>query len=186
MGISLAYHLCVAPDHDTFESSIVNSIETKREQERQGVAPAAKGSSSSSGSNSNSSSSRVLVIEQGEQPSIDDGSDSNHVEEAPREQLPAGGATTTARGAGVRAQVEAGGGGGGAGANSLVGRCAPSHGSDTTMGFGKLVNPAAGAKGSNKTAPTREGWGDDWGEVQVRSTLKPSFGFWRESGRGHS
>lgn len=31
MGISVAYHLCVAPDHDTFESSIVNSIEAKRE-----------------------------------------------------------------------------------------------------------------------------------------------------------
>ncbi|CAM9743159.1 unnamed protein product [Ectocarpus sp. 4 AP-2014] len=35
MGISVAYHLCVAPDHDTLESSIVNSIEAKREGERQ-------------------------------------------------------------------------------------------------------------------------------------------------------
>lgn len=31
MGISMAYHLCVAPDHDTFESSVLNSIETKRD-----------------------------------------------------------------------------------------------------------------------------------------------------------
>ncbi|CAM9134782.1 unnamed protein product, partial [Scytosiphon promiscuus] len=39
MGISIAYHLCVAPDHDTFESSVVNSIERKREVERQRAKP---------------------------------------------------------------------------------------------------------------------------------------------------
>ena len=58
MGISVAYHLCIAPDHDTFESSIVNSIEAKREErrlERAAVAAATaspewmKGSGSRSG-----------------------------------------------------------------------------------------------------------------------------------------
>lgn len=32
MGISVAYHLCIAPDHDTFESGVVNSIENKHRQ----------------------------------------------------------------------------------------------------------------------------------------------------------
>lgn len=56
MGISIAYHLCVAPDHDTFESSIVNSIETKREVERERLEAAANSGRSSSRSGSGSGS----------------------------------------------------------------------------------------------------------------------------------
>lgn len=49
MGISVAYHLCVAPDHDTFESSIVNSIETKRDGERRRAEAERASSSPTSG-----------------------------------------------------------------------------------------------------------------------------------------